>query len=55
MAGSVEGMSASADGLVLATTSNDGSLKIYDVVNFGAGGPVADGGGRRRKVGPAGR
>ena len=23
-------------GLVLATTSNDGSLKIYDVINFGA-------------------
>lgn len=28
-------MSASADGLVLATTSNDSSLKIYDVINFG--------------------
>ena len=33
--GSIEGMAASADGLVLATTSNDNTLKIYDVVGFG--------------------
>ena len=33
--GSIEGIAASADGLLLATVSNDQSLKIYDIVNFG--------------------
>ncbi len=28
-------MAADADGLMLATTSSDKSLKVYDVVNFG--------------------
>ena len=33
--GSITGMAASADGLYLATASDDMSLKIYDVLNFG--------------------
>ncbi len=34
-AGSIEGLSASADGFLLATTSSDHSVKTYDVINFG--------------------
>ena len=34
-AGKVMGMSASSDGLLLCTVSDDKSLKVFDVVNFG--------------------
>lgn len=32
--GTIDGMAVSADGLFLATASNDKSLKLFDVVNF---------------------
>ena len=34
-AGSIEGLAADEEGLILATTSSDKSLKIYDVIGFG--------------------
>ena len=34
--GSVEGLCASADGLLTATISSDKALKVFDVINFGA-------------------
>ena len=33
--GKVMGMGASADGLLLCTISDDKSLKVFDVINFG--------------------
>ncbi len=33
--GRINGMSVSADGLLLCTTSDDKALKIFDVINFG--------------------
>jgi peptidylprolyl isomerase domain and WD repeat-containing protein 1 len=33
--GAIEGMAASDDGTLLATASNDSSIKIYDIINFG--------------------
>ena len=33
--GKVMGMSASSDGLLLCTISDDKSLKVFDVINFG--------------------
>ena len=35
-AGPINSMAVSADGMMLATTSTDKALKIYDVENFGA-------------------
>lgn len=34
-AGKINGVSVSADGLLLSTTSDDKALKIFDVINFG--------------------
>lgn len=34
-AGKVECMAASYDGFLLATASDDKSLKIFDIINFG--------------------
>ena len=33
--GRIEGLTNSVDGLLLATSADDKSLKIFDVVNFG--------------------
>ena len=34
-AGKINALAVSADGLTMATTSEDKALKIYDIVNFG--------------------
>lgn len=35
LVGKINALVVSADGLAMATTSEDKALKIYDVVNFG--------------------